>query len=73
MQFELTTLQAFESPLLADCNSNCSGRDMAMKMNELELQYGVVAYDDQATGDAKLAFADPKVVEKPRSGMLINI
>lgn len=69
----LTSMQAFESPLLADCNSNSSGGDIARKAGETPIRYGVIASEDQTKAGVKLAFADPAVVEKPRSGMLIDI
>ena len=59
--------------MLADCNSNSSGRDMARKMNDTRIQYGVVASHDSSEKGKKLAFASPEVVEKPRTGMLIDI
>lgn len=65
--------QAFQSPLLAECHSNSSGRDLAVKMKDIITQYGFAGSDGSEKGEARLVFGDPSVVEKPRTGMLIDI
>lgn len=34
--------QAFDAPLLVDCNSNLSGREVAKSMGDQVVRYGVV-------------------------------
>lgn len=46
---------------------------MAGKMKDIRIQYGLANQDDPERDEARLVFADPEIVEKPRSGMLIDI
>lgn len=57
----LTRRQAFEAPILSDCNSNSSGRDMAKGVGTARARYGAI----RDNGKLKLAFADPSHVERP--------
>lgn len=58
--------QAFEAPLLSDCNSNSSGRDIAKRVGDLRVQYG--SFQDGSDSQMKLAFADPEEVRRPQQG-----
>ena len=66
-QHVLTLHQAFESPLLANEDSNSSGRDIARSVDDRPIRYGARS-DFSMHGRTKLAFADPSVVLKPESG-----
>ena len=64
--------QAFESPLLVDCNSNSSGRDIAKFVGEPEIRYGAKrgSHSDEKT---RLAFADPAAVHSPQKGERFDV
>lgn len=55
-------VKAFESPILDQCNSNSSGRDIAKVLGEIRLQYGATKSADKNTA---LAFASPELVDRP--------
>jgi hypothetical protein len=62
----LTLLKAFESPLLAEFNSNSSGRDLARATTASSVRYGARSareYDGQ-----KLAFGQYESVRTPLKG-----
>ena len=72
-------MKAFEAPLLSDCNSNSSGRDIAKTVGTVTIKYGVVkngasavsSYVKMLSGSrdcSKLAFADPSMVDTPQAG-----
>ena len=65
-------LQAFGSPLLADCNSNCSGRELAKSTGSRSVRYGA-ARPTRADGTRTLGFADSSTVEKPARGMQFDV
>ena len=64
--------KAFESPLLADCNSNSSGRDVAKFVGEKSIRYGVVKSSPHGE-KTRLAFADPGSVGLPRKGERFDV
>lgn len=68
----LTWSQAFEAPLLSDCNSNSSGWDIAKSVGDTEVQYGAVR-DGGFPGPTKLAFAYPSIVGSPQKDSQFNI
>lgn len=63
--------QAFNSPMLANVNSNSSGRDIAEVAGETRVQYGVFRND--STGTARLGFGHPDFVNRPRKGMRFEV
>lgn len=56
--------------MLAGCDSNASGRDLAKCVGDMELGYGSVneIVGDKYTGTWKLAFAHPRALERPQNG-----
>lgn len=60
--------KAFESPMLAECNSNSSGRELAEAVGSVRVRYGVVS-DHAVNGTAKLAIASADLVAAPKAGM----
>lgn len=66
----LTELQAFESPLLKESNSNSSGRDIAKALGKTETRYGAAM--DAAGQTSRLVFANPSRVEVPRREARFN-
>lgn len=68
----LTLSQAFESPLLADVNSNSSGRDLAKQVGEVRVRYGSTAQHGLSK-KSKLAFANPMLVECPEKGATFDL
>lgn len=54
--------EAFDSPLLDQCNSNSSGREIAKVQSDTRLRYGVTKSTDKTT---VLAFARPELVDRP--------
>lgn len=61
-------MQAFEAPLLADCNSNTSGKDISKTVGETQVQYGATQMLLGATKVTKLSFANPDFVRYPEEG-----
>lgn len=61
-------LKAFESPMLAECNSNSSGRELAEAVGSVRVRYGVVS-NDAVNGKAKLAVASVDLASPPKAGM----
>lgn len=57
-----STVKAFQSPILDQCNSNSSGREIAKGIGETRLQYGAKYSMDK---DIALAFARPELVNRP--------
>ncbi|KAF2483167.1 hypothetical protein BDY17DRAFT_142652 [Neohortaea acidophila] len=64
----LEIAKAFRSPLLAEYNSNSTGRELAAEAGEVSLKYGVLV-DDKSDGQTQLAFGDPALVSQPVKGM----
>ena len=68
--------QAFEAPLLSECNSNSLGRDIAKDIGHVRVQYGVTENgigSPDADIKKKLAFANPAVVEHPQNNSRFNV
>jgi hypothetical protein len=63
----LEIAKAFQSPLLANYNSNSTGRDIARAAEDTSIQYGAKAGEP---GDKKaiLGFARPGEVDSPEEG-----
>ena len=64
--------QAFESPMLANVNSNSSGRDIARGFGDVRVKYGT-KMGDPMHGNAKLASGDPAFVNKPAKGARFDV
>ena len=58
--------------MLAECNSNSSGRDVAGSVGNLSVQYGATS-NNAAGGTIKLAFADGSRVQKPATGTRFDV
>ena len=67
----LIPLQAFESPLLTDVNSNSSGRDLANTVGEVRVRYGAT-HQYGMPEKTKIAFANPIVVKQPESESILG-
>ena len=65
-------LLAFGSPLLADCNSNCSGRELVKSTGSRRVRYGAKR-PTRADGTRTLGFADSSTLEKPARGMQFDV
>lgn len=64
--------KAFEAPLLANCPSNSSAKEVAKTTGEVAIRYGAIggAYQGVVGQNAeKIAFADASVVHRPRKGV----
>ena len=57
--------------MLNDCSSNSTGRDLAEKVDEVPVQYGVIT-TSMPNGE-RIAFGDPSSVRSPKNGMLFNV
>ena len=68
----LIIFQAFESPMLAECNSNSSGRDLAEAAGAAKVRYGAIR-TDQKSDKTKLCFGDPEDIVPPENGMRFDI
>ena len=64
-------LQAFDSSLLADVNSNSSGRDLARNIGDIYVRYGSAQCGTPAR--SKLVFGDPAVLEQPEKGAKFDV
>ena len=69
---KLTRMQAFQSPLLADYNSNSSGRDLANASEDVETRYGSVSPGEEGE-KRQLAFGQPEMVENPERGARFDV
>jgi hypothetical protein len=69
-----TFLQAFESPMLEDCHSNSSAREMAKVVGSTRIRYGAKGEDALGKTEIRrrLAFAHPDVSEQVTSGERID-
>ena len=56
--------------MLASCNSNSSGRDIAKATEDAPIRYGMVTEDAEGT---KLAFAGSGRVEYPGEGARFDV
>lgn len=54
--------------MLADCNSNSSGRDLAEAAGDAKVKYGAVGAGHKSE-QTKLCFGNPEDVECPENGM----
>ena len=63
-------VQAFDSPLLSDYNSNSSARNLAYKVQGFQVRYGVLAADSEGTA-SKLGFGEEAeaIVQPQRSNV----
>ena len=60
------TVKAFRSPILAECGSIATGRDLASSVRDVPIQYGSTR--DPENEKTRLAFADTRFVDPPRKG-----
>lgn len=58
--------------MLADCNSNSSGRDLAKVMRDFNVKYGMM-HSNPSSEKVKIAFGDPGLVKAPQKGMRFDI
>ena len=66
----LEVAKAFGAPMLSNCNSNASGRDIAKAdVGATRVQYGA----SQANGRMRLGFANPARVERPRESVDFDV
>lgn len=68
----LIDLQAFEAPILSQCSSNSSGREMAKLIGSERIRYGVVQRD-ACGGATKLAFASSGLAKPPSRGCALDV
>ena len=58
--------------MLAEFNSNSSGRDLANAVGEKHVQYGA-SFADPMGQTVQLAFANPALVTPPRKGSRFDV
>jgi hypothetical protein len=58
--------------MLRDLNSNCSGRDLARAVGEVEVQYGERSADSDAETGRLLTFAKSEKIRRPAQGMVFE-
>ena len=61
--------------MLADCNSNSSGRDIAKKLGEVPVRYGVADTVEECgeSGSTKIALSSPETVKAPTDGSRFSV
>lgn len=64
--------QAFDSPFLAEMNSNSSGRDIAIAAGDTSAQYGVTN-GCSGVERSKLKISNPDIVDRPQKGMRFDV
>ncbi|KAL3418871.1 hypothetical protein PVAG01_09092 [Phlyctema vagabunda] len=65
----LETAKAFGAPLLAECNSNATIKEIVRCVNDKHVRYGVGKMDDLRDDVSMLQLAEGDEVYTPRSGM----
>lgn len=64
----LETAKAFGAPLLAECNSNATIKEIVQSVKEKHVKYGVREMDDSGDNASMLQLASGNEVYTPRSG-----
>jgi hypothetical protein len=59
--------------MLADCNSNSSGKDISKAVGDTQVQYGATQLLLGATMVTKLSFANPNSVGHPEEGSRFDV
>jgi hypothetical protein len=59
--------------MLADCNSNSSGKDISKAVGDTQVQYGANQVLLGATKLTKLSFAHPNFVGHPEEGSRFDV
>jgi polyhydroxyalkanoate synthesis regulator phasin len=66
----LETANAFEAPLLANCNSNDTVEELVHKVKDQVVKYGVINGDESGDRKSKLRLRGYKEVYTPSSGTI---